>query len=110
MIKKETPVLLARYRDLKDALVDIFGEPGADDQDKPEMDEDTYVEALHAILEGVDLFDYDLIESVMYEIENCRIPDQYKSSYERMKMLVADVNTDELGECIKTTLRQNGKA
>ena len=110
VIKKETPVLLARYRDLKDALVDIFGEPGADDPDKPEMDEDTYVEALHAILEGVDLFDYDLIESVMSEIENCRIPDQYKSSYERMKMLVADVNTDELGECIKTTLRQNGKA
>jgi CheY-like chemotaxis protein len=109
-IKKETPVLLARYRDLKGALTEVFGEPGADDTDKPEMDEDTFVDALHAILEGVEIFDYDLIESVMAEIENCRIPDQYKSAYDRMKMLVADVNTDELGECIKTTLRQNGKA
>ena len=109
-IKKETPVLLARYRDLKGALTEVFKEPGADDTDKPEMDEDTFVDALHAILEGVEIFDYDLIESVMAEIENCRIPDQYKSAYDRMKMLVADVNTDELGECIKTTLRQNGKA
>lgn len=108
LIKSKTPVLLAHYRELKDQLQEVFADYEQPADDRNVMEEETFIEALYAILEGVELFDYDLIESVMTEIKNSRIPEKFEAPFERIKLLVADVNTDELGEFIGTIIRKNG--
>lgn len=100
-----TPGLLQMYRDLKNQLAKVFREDSAP---KDKIDKETFFSALNAIKDGVELFDYDLIESVMSELNNSEIPAEYQSVYERMKVLISDVNTDGLGELIESTLKQQG--
>ncbi len=91
-VDRDTPKLLGLYRSLSESLGEII----VDDSPKEEMDKDTFMEALMAISEGLGLFDYDLIESVMDELENAKIPDEYADVYDRMRVLVSEVNSDEL--------------
>lgn len=99
-IRQKTPVLLHLYRSLGETLAGYF----TDNTPREAIDRDTFIEALNAIAEGVEIFDYDLIESVMNELENKQIPDEYADVYDRMKVLVAEVNSDELKLVVERAL------
>ncbi|MCR5594827.1 MAG: response regulator [Lachnospiraceae bacterium] len=105
-IQANTVSLLCSYRKLGSRLSEIFGEPGKAEvmDDRPLIDTDMLKDAYATMREAVASFDYDLIESVMSELENYAITEEYKDSYERIKTLIAEVNFDDLAVVLDEAL------
>ena len=102
-IQENTVELLRLYRELKDPLKNVFGVSDEPD-DRPEIDPGMFKEGLTAMREAVDSFDYDLIESVMSEFENFRMPDGFTEDYSKLKLLIAEVAGDDIAALLDKCL------
>ncbi|MBO4901133.1 MAG: response regulator [Lachnospiraceae bacterium] len=104
-IQENTAELLRLYRELRDPLKAVFGV--ADEQDdRPEIDPGMFKEGLTAMREAVDSFDYDLIESVMSEFENYRMPNGFDEDYSKLKLLIAEVAGDDIAALLDKCLEK----
>ncbi len=91
-IKNATGELLRIYRELVNNLEPIVN-PG---EDKETIDNDSLKDALAAIREMVEAFDFDGVDSVMEELKKYAMPDDFKDKYAKLKTLVAEVARDDI--------------
>ncbi|MBQ9863604.1 MAG: Hpt domain-containing protein, partial [Lachnospiraceae bacterium] len=91
-IKNATGELLRIYRELVNNLEPIVN-PG---EDKETIDDDSLKDALAAIREMVEAFDFDGVDSVMEELKKYAMPDDFKDKYAKLKTLVAEVARDDI--------------
>ena len=105
-IQTNTTELLRMYRELRAPLREAFGCSDTDEgSDLPEIETDMLQEAFTALREAVDSFDHDLIESVMFELENYSLPDKYANVYSRLKFLVAEVAYEDMAALLDKTMQ-----
>ena len=106
-IQKNTARLLTMYRELRTPLREAIGSndpAGADD--KPQIEPEMLTEAFTALREAVDSFDHDLIESVMSELDNYSMPDEYADIHARLKLMVAEVAYEDIAKLLDKTLSE----
>lgn len=94
-IQSVTPKLLQTYRLYADLLRDIF-EPKDEEKAKPLIDEKMLREALEALRELVEGFDYDSADSVMDTLAKYRMPDDFQKNFQELKSLMAEVARDDI--------------
>ncbi len=105
-IQTNTTGLLRSYRELRAPLREAVGASGSDEgAGRPEIEPDMLREAFMTLRESVDSFDHDLIESVMAELENYSLPDDYAGVYSRLKLMVAEVAYEDIAVLLDKTLK-----
>lgn len=92
-IAEKTPALLARYKALKEKFSPLFGPQGLSAARKEKMDARKYAEALQALKECAEAFDFDSAESVINMIEACEIPQGEREKFDAIKKAVRDADT-----------------
>ena len=100
-IKEKTPALLELYRSYRDRLGKFFGEDKKENDDRPVMDEAQFNEAVAAISEFAEAFDFDSVDSVIKTIDEYRIPEEYASKYENIRRMAANVDREGILELTK---------
>ncbi len=106
-IQKNTSRLLSMYRELASPLREAFGLSHTDTgEDRPVIEPEMLKDAFMTLREGVDSFDHDLIESVMSELENYSMPDEYSGIYAKLKLLVAEVASEDIAGLLDKTLKE----
>lgn len=91
-ITNATGELLKRYRGLVSELEAMF----EDNEEKPEIDEDSLKDAVASLKEVVEAFDFDSVDSIMDELKKYKMPDAFKEKYAKLKTLVAEVARDDI--------------
>lgn len=91
-ITNATGELLKRYRGLVSELEAMF----EDNEEKPEIDEDSLRDAVESLKEVVEAFDFDSVDSIMDELKKYKMPDAFKEKYAKLKTLVAEVARDDI--------------
>ena len=100
-IEEKTPALLELYRSYRDRLGKFFGEDKKENDDRPVMDEAQFNEAVAAISEFAEAFDFDSVDSVIKTIDEYRIPEEYASKYENIRRMAANVDREGILELTK---------
>ncbi len=87
-IEEETPPLLEKYRSYKEILA-----PFAKLQNDAlkDADADMLLNLLTVIRDATDSFDLDSVDKAMKELEQYRMPEELKESFDMLRALVADV-------------------
>lgn len=96
-IGKETPELLKQYRDIVAALTPLF-ESG---ENLPMIEDDMLKEAVNALREMVEGFDFDSADKVMEDLKKYKMPDDFAKIYAKLKTLMAEVARDDIIELLK---------
>lgn len=91
-IKKKHQTLMDMYRLVLSELSPIF----ETNSDLPVIDEDSLKDALMAIREMVEAFDFDSADSVMEQLKTVSIPEKYIKYYTKLKSLMAEVARDDI--------------
>ena len=99
-ITQRTGVLVSQYRGYRSRLEPLFTEE--DTEERPVIEDKAWKEALSALSEFVEAFDFDSADSVMQMLNHYRIPVQNRKVYERLKSLLAEVARDDIMELINT--------
>lgn len=94
-IQRVTPELLRTYRAYAVQLRDIF-EPKEKEAAKPLIADQMLCEALEALRELVEGFDYDSADAIMDTLMKYRMPDYFKEIYQELKSLMAEVARDDI--------------
>ena len=92
LINDETPVLLEKYRHLKEDL----SAASEKKDDLPEIPLDELNEAFSGIRELVDAFDFKTADSIMEQLSEYRIPDSMREKYEKLTELLVNVDREEI--------------
>ena len=94
-IEAETPALLQTYRIYAAQLQEIFEDPDAD-ADKPLIEEKMLREAMGALREAAEAFDFDSADAFMEQLLKYRMPDSFRQTYQELKTLMAEVARDDI--------------
>ncbi len=95
IIQAETPALLQAYRNYATQLCAIF-EPKEAEAAKPLIEDKMLREALEALREWVEGFDFDSADAVMDTLAKYRMPDYFQKNYQELKSLMAEVARDDI--------------
>ena len=98
-IEELTGTLLQMYRSLGSELEDALYDREKEEQ-KPLLGEAQLEEAVGTLLEGVESFDFDMAQSVMDQLENYRLPDAFAEKYKKLRILMAEVERDDIIELL----------
>lgn len=98
-IAEKTSLLLSRYRSYIENLAPI-GEGDDEDESKPALDAEGFLSALEDLKELLIVYDFDNADQIMEQLKNYQIPDEYKEKYDRIKVLMAEVDRDRLLEIL----------
>ncbi|MGN0316376.1 MAG: histidine kinase N-terminal 7TM domain-containing protein [Lachnospira sp.] len=92
-LKEHTPRLMELFNSYKEVL-----KPYAvnDEKDKKEVPASYIKEILESLKEAVNSYDLDAIDSVMNELEKCRLPESCIEDEERLSVAVADVSMEDI--------------
>lgn len=71
-----------------------------------EMDVNTLTEALEAILEFTQAFDFDQVDQVMETLEQFSMPEDFRETYEELKTAIYDVNQEAISSLIQNYLKK----
>ena len=93
-IREKTPQLLELFRSYNEKLSAINGD--ADDDDLPEIPEDELESAFGDMKELLEAYDFDTADGIMNMLSEYRIPDKYKTKYDKIKQLMSAVDRDAL--------------
>jgi len=92
-----TPGLLSDYRGLAEKMKDIF----ASKEELPLIDEASLMDAVQCLSEVVEAFDFDSADSIMERLSAYSFPDSFKDTYEKLKVLMAEVARDDIINLLK---------
>jgi len=98
-IERDTKPLLNQYEAIGHAIKKIV-EPKSDDSDKPLIEEDELSEALMVIKEGAESFDMDMINAVVEQLGDYRLPSEFKDKYDKLKLYISLVDFNSISELI----------
>ena len=101
-LSKRADDLLERYEVLSEALKGVL--PGEDDSQKPMISEKAIRNALSAILELAEDFNFDEIDFIMERLDRYALPEQFQETYSRLKSYVTDVARDDIITAIQAFL------
>ncbi|MCR4694365.1 MAG: response regulator [Pseudobutyrivibrio sp.] len=90
LIKEETPALMAKFRSMKEVLSDFKPDESA----LLSIDNEELVDMLSVMIEAVDSFDMDMVDSVMKELKKYAMPEGCRQIMEKLIVDVADVKMD----------------
>ncbi|MGN0316939.1 MAG: ATP-binding protein [Lachnospira sp.] len=101
-INARTPELLDMYRSLKPSLEILTGkDEGAKDNLKEMISKQQIDEAVEVMLEGLEVFDFDMVESVINQLSEYNMPEEFEEKYKKLKVLFAEVARDEMIELLR---------
>ena len=92
LINEKTDTLLERYLGLIDAVNNELPEAEEDDSDKPLMDEAELREALECMGQAAEAFDIDMAITVLEEILEYRVPEEYTEKIRKLKKCVNQID------------------
>lgn len=99
IIMLETEGLIQDYRALKPKMQEALT------VEKPKellpITKEELDEAVLAIREAMEAFDFDLAQSVMNKLAECDLPEDFRNTYGRLKVLMAEVARDDIIELLK---------
>ena len=95
VIDEKTPGLIKDYRSYFDKLTPVFSDR-ADKDMRPEISGDDLREALHAMREFANAFDFDSADMVMAQVRDYRVPAEYEGVFEDIRRALADVDQARL--------------
>ncbi|MCR5102324.1 MAG: hybrid sensor histidine kinase/response regulator, partial [Butyrivibrio sp.] len=104
-INNRTGSLIYKYRSLEGVIDLIIGDDGEDD--KEEIPEDDYIEALDGIYEFIESFDFGSADSIMNMLEKYKVPNEYEIQYNKLKELMANVDRDSILELLSKNVSVN---
>ncbi len=94
-IRERTPALLKLYRSYYDKLTPLISNE-ADADMRPEIDPGQLEEALSAIREFVDAFDFDSADGVMEMLGDYRMPDDFTDQFAEIRRALSTVDRERL--------------
>lgn len=97
MIRAKTEGLLNDYAELKDKLLPVFVE----DEGKPEIERDMLIDGFTAMYEALSVFDMDMAEDVMNTFAEYSMPEDFRDTYDKLKVLMSEVDMDAIRDMIK---------
>lgn len=98
-IREKTSFLLSLYRGYIENLAPI-AEDDEEDESKPFLDSEGFLSALSDLKELLLVYDFDNADQIMEQLKNYQIPDEYREKYDRIKLLMAEVDRDRLLEIL----------
>ena len=94
-IAQKTPDLLKLYRSYYDKIMPLIS--GGEDEDlRPEIGQKDLEEALYAIREFVEAFDFDSADGVMDMLKDYRIPQERQEHFQKVKQMLTAVDREAL--------------
>ena len=99
-IEANTQSLLDSYRSIGSRMKEIL-DSFEEKKDKAVMDKSEFLEAMTALREYAEAFDFDGADSIVSTLKDYELPGEYKEVFEEIKTLVSDVNQIGLMEKIK---------
>lgn len=102
-IQDETPELLQEYLYYFEQLKPLFEQPD-EENDNPLIDDKTLCEALMALSEVIEAFDFDSADAIMNTLSGYSIPKDFQKIYRELKTLMAEVARDDIMKIINTYL------
>lgn len=97
-IDSKTDQLLTWYRELKPKLACVFEKQ--DETKKKMITPEEIQDAKDTMREAMEVFDLDLAVSVMKQLEEYQLPDDFAEVYEQCKILLSEVARDEMIELL----------
>lgn len=94
-IEERTPALLKLYRSYYDKLTPLISNE-ADADLRPEIPQDQLDEALSAIKEFVEAFDFDSADGVMEMLNDYRVPEDFAEQFAEIKRALSAVDRERL--------------
>ena len=99
LIEAETGDLVKLYRSYFDKLGSLF--LGSEDDDvRPVIEKDELLDAMNAVREFAEAFDFDSADNVISMLRDYRIPDEYEEAFEQVKRKLSDVDQAALLEAL----------
>ncbi len=98
-IAAKTPALLDLYRSYKEKLAAFAPE---EHEAKPPISQEQLSEALAALKDFVEAFDFDSADNIMTQLDGYAMPEDFDASYRRIKELIAAVDREALLKLLNT--------
>ncbi len=98
-IQEQTQALLGAYEAICTKLLQALGTE--EQTEKPLMVKEELKEALMAVREFAEAFDFDNVDAVMNTLAEYEIPEDFKAGYQELKGLVMDVNQPGIIELVE---------
>ncbi|MCR5481236.1 MAG: response regulator [Clostridia bacterium] len=67
-----------------------------EEDEKPQIEKEVLSHALAKILEGIEDFDFDVAVSVIADLEKYSMPDNFRTTYDKLKKYIAEVAVDDI--------------
>ena len=103
-IEEKTPLLLKDYRAYFDKLAPLINGDGDGEDVRPEIPADELSEAMGAIKEFAEAFDFDSADDVIEMLNDYRIPERFASEVELVKRKTAEVDQAALLSALDVVL------
>ena len=98
-IAEKTSGLLSLYRSYIEKLAAI-GEGDGEDKSKPAIDAEGFLSALDDLKELLIVYDFDNADQIVEQLNNYQVPEEYRDKFDRIKVLMAEVDRDRLLEIL----------
>ncbi|MBQ1548714.1 MAG: response regulator [Lachnospiraceae bacterium] len=99
-IKENTGELLTLYRSYEEKLAPVVGDDTSD-ENKPEIPEDEFLNAMQTIKELVEAFDFDSADDVIDMLKEYKIPESRMEMFRSVREGVSEVDREKLLEILK---------
>lgn len=98
-IVEKTPPLLSLYRSYVEKLSPVE-EGEKTEEDKPMLDAEGFLSALDDLKELLIVYDFDNADQIVAQLDHYQVPSEYQDKYDRIKVLMAEVDRDRLLEIL----------
>ena len=95
-LQAKTPELLSLYRSYKELLVPLLHASSNNSEAKEPISANDYAQALDAIKEFVNAYDYDTADQIVKQVEAYAIPQEKKEEWTTLKELIAAVDQQNI--------------
>lgn len=104
-IKHKTIELIEQYRELEEAI-GVYVNKKEENHERPIIERGSLMDAFHTIYEFVEVFDFNSADNIIEMLDEYTIPDEYHEVIQKLKVLLIDVERDEVMRYIKTIEEQ----
>lgn len=104
VMAEKTPVLMKMYREVLAELGAIF----EDTSDKEPIAVDDLSEAMNSMREALESFDVDTADFIVQELNKHSMPDKFKNTFKKIKVLLSEVDREGLIKTISDSEREWG--
>ncbi len=99
-IKAKTPALLSLYRSYEKHLSAICKDEKADEE-KEEISEEEYTDALNSIKECAQVFDFDTIDTILSMLCDYRIPPKHAEQFSELEKAIHAVDQNKILQLLR---------